>query len=116
MNLLKYGPRVGSLGAFGLAVLIGACNSHVTSVHSGAPCLEGCAERLPHCSELECKHGCAIALDLSAQGEAPTLLDCMKNHATCTVPDWAQCTARTGPNKNGGPPAPAPVKDPDDLD
>ena len=103
-----------------LAVLLGlasaACNS--TSPPSGpeATCAHACGARAPECKREECGRGCNLILDRLAEGEGDRVIACVAKTAhTCDDRAWAHCAARTGPHADGGPPAPAPPPDVDDL-
>jgi len=90
-------------------VLAAACTGAHSPPHPDEACAATCAERIARCDKTECERGCGLALDRLVEDEGAVVLSCVeKSTAVCDDWLWAECAARVGPHKDGGPAAPVP--------
>jgi hypothetical protein len=104
-----------ALGA-ALAVVV-ACNTASPPRGPEETCARSCAAHAGQCSEHECWRGCNLVLDRLAEHEGDRVVACVaKAKAPCNDRAWAFCAARVGAHADGGPPAPPPPSDFQDVD
>ena len=92
-----------------LVLALAACTGAHSPPHPDEACIATCAEKIPRCDKTECERGCGLALDRLVEGEGAVVLSCVEqSRAACDDWLWADCAARVGPHKDGGPAAPLP--------
>ncbi len=102
--------------AVSLGVVI-ACNSVSPPRGPEETCARSCAAHAGNCSERECWRGCNLVLDRLAEHEGDRVVACIAKAGTsCNDRAWAFCAARVGPHADGGPPAPPPPSDSEDVE
>jgi hypothetical protein len=122
-----------------LVLLLIGCRAATTPRNEPeASCAAYCVKRAKGvCSEDACERGCALIIDRLVEREATTVVDCvasrsakldpefearasfetarmttgMKTGDRCGDAVWANCAARVGPYRDGGPPAPPPPEE-----
>jgi hypothetical protein len=96
-----------------LAVLAGCRDSDAPDGRPETLCTRACVARAgKHCSHDECVRGCRFALDRLLEHEGDTVVQCVAQ-ATGKCDDnlFADCAAKVGEHKDGGPPGPKPPED-----
>jgi hypothetical protein len=113
-----YGSRVNRLAlAASSLVIVSACNSEAPPRGPEETCAKSCEVRANKCTQQECWRGCNLVLDRLAEHEGDRVIACVAAAgAPCSEHAWARCATRVGPHEDGGPPAPPPPSDVEDLD
>ncbi len=97
--------------------LVCACNTAAPPRGPEETCARSCEARAAKCTDRECGRGCNLVLDRLAEHEGDRVVACVaRAGAPCNDRAWARCAARVGPHADGGPPAPPPASDIEDVD
>jgi hypothetical protein len=100
-----------------LLALVSACNSESPPRGPEETCAKSCEARATNCTRRECWRGCTLVLDRLAEHEGDRVVACVARSASsCSDRAWAHCATRVGPHEDGGPPAPPPPSDVEDLE
>jgi hypothetical protein len=103
--------------AVSFLLLSAACNSTTPPSGPEATCAHACEARASRCTAQECGRGCNLILDRLAEGEGDPIIACVaKTEQACNDRAWAHCAVRIGPHADGGPPAPRPPPDIDEVE
>jgi hypothetical protein len=100
--------------ALAILLALAACHSSDPPAKPDALCVKACTDRAGvRCNDTDCRRGCRLALDRMLEKEGDNVIACVAAAKTrkCDELTWADCTARIGPHRDGGPPAPPRGKD-----
>jgi hypothetical protein len=103
-----------------------ACNAKGPPGGFEQTCARACEARDKACEPAECWRGCNLVLDRLAEHEGEHVIACVATAMSgpggpgapkaCDDRLWARCAARIGAHADGGPPAPPPPRDFEDVD
>ena len=127
MSPWAIGARVNRFVLVALALATGAagaaCNVKGPPGGFEQACARACEARDKACEPAECWRGCNLVLDRLAEHEGERVIACVATATSgpgtpkaCDDRLWARCAARIGTHADGGPPAPPPPKDYEEVD